>query len=180
MQLDLQAVARALGGNVSGGQVLAPGPGHSAGDQSMSVKLDPNAPDRIIANSFSGDSVADCRDHVRSKLGLPAFKPNGRRAPKSSGDVEALLRRALATPPPAAKPVISYDYRDERGELLFQVVRTEPKSFRQRRPDGSGGWVWSLGDVRRVPYRLSEILKYEDATIFLCEGEKDADRAAQL
>jgi hypothetical protein len=28
------------------------------------------------------------------------------------------------------------DYPDENGELLFQVVRYEPKDFRQRRPDG--------------------------------------------
>ena len=33
------------------------------------------------------------------------------------------------------KIVATYDYRDERGELLFQVVRFEPKAFRQRRPD---------------------------------------------
>ena len=34
-----------------------------------------------------------------------------------------------------------YDYTDESGELLFQVTRHEPKDFRQRRPDGRGGWI---------------------------------------
>ena len=42
----------------------------------------------------------------------------------------------------------SYDYRDEDNKLLFQVVRFEPKDFRQRRPDGNGGWTWKLGDAR--------------------------------
>jgi len=37
--------------------------------------------------------------------------------------------------------VMTYDYRDESGKLLFQVVRFEPKSFAQRRPDGKSGWV---------------------------------------
>src|SRR5260370_27954879 len=45
-----------------------------------------------------------------------------------------------------------YDYTDEKGNLLFQTVRYEPKDFKQRRPDGNGGWTWKLGDVRRVLY----------------------------
>jgi hypothetical protein len=63
---------------------------------------------------------------------------------------------------------------------LYQVVRNDPKDFRQRRPDGNGGWIWNLDGVRRVPYRLSEVLQYPDATVFFCEGEKDADRVASL
>ena len=35
--------------------------------------------------------------------------------------------------------VATYDYRDEAGKLLFQVIRLQPKSFRQRHPDGKGG-----------------------------------------
>ena len=77
--------------------------------------------------------------------------------------------------------VDTYDYRDEAGVLLFQVVRYEPKTFRQRAPDGNGGWVHSLDGVRRVPYRLPELLAADgDAPIFVCEGEKDADRLAAI
>ena len=32
------------------------------------------------------------------------------------------------------------NYTDEAGVLLSQVVRYEPKDFRQRRPNGYGGW----------------------------------------
>jgi hypothetical protein len=73
----------------------------------------------------------------------------------------------------AGKIVATYDYRDEKGNLLFQVVRYEPKGFKQRRPDGKGGWIWNLEGVRRVPYRLNE---WKDKpTVYIAEGEKDAD-----
>ena len=35
-----------------------------------------------------------------------------------------------------------YNYNDERGNLLYQVVRKAGKKFLQRRPDGVGGWIW--------------------------------------
>src|SRR5215472_17342102 len=57
------------------------------------------------------------------------------------------------------KMVKSYDYRDEAGKLLFQVMRYEPKGFKQRRPDGRGGWSWKLEDIRRVPYLLPALMK---------------------
>lgn len=71
------------------------------------------------------------------------------------------------------REVAVYNYTDEDGQLLFQVVRYEPKDFRQRSPDGNGGWIWNLKDVRRVPYLLPAIMKARD--IFIPEGEKDVD-----
>ena len=69
-------------------------------------------------------------------------------------------------------PVVeTYPYVDERGELLYEVLRLDPKSFRQRRPDGDGGWIWSLADVRRVLYRLPQVLTAD--TVYVVEGEKD-------
>ena len=82
---------------------------------------------------------------------------------------------------PKSSIVDTYDYPAEDTELLFQVVRFEPKDFRQRRPDGSGGWVWKLDGVRRVLYRLPETLSADPkAWVFVVEGEKDADRLAGL
>ncbi len=70
----------------------------------------------------------------------------------------------------------TYDYRDETGKLLYQAVRLRPKSFRVRVPDGDG-WEWTLSKVKeRVLYRLPEILAQPDQTVFVVEGEKDADR----
>lgn len=78
----------------------------------------------------------------------------------------------------AKKSIVkTYDYRDESGQLLYQVVRYEPKDFRQRRPDGQGGWIWNLDGVRRVLYRLQELLQANpDNWVFIVEGEKDVDR----
>jgi 5S rRNA maturation endonuclease (ribonuclease M5) len=71
----------------------------------------------------------------------------------------------------------TYDYLDESGNLLYQVVRYEPKDFRQRRPDGKGGWIWNTKGIEPVPYRLPEVLAAikEGKTVFIVEGEKDAD-----
>jgi KaiC/GvpD/RAD55 family RecA-like ATPase len=72
-----------------------------------------------------------------------------------------------------------YNYTDEAGETLYEVVRyRDPKSFRQRRPDGSGGYNQSVAGVRRVPYRLPAVLGSN--FVFVVEGEKDADNLAQL
>lgn len=67
----------------------------------------------------------------------------------------------------------TYPYRDEEGQLLFEMERLEPRGFRVRRPNGHGGWISNLKGVRRVLYRLPEI---KNATlVFLVEGEKDAN-----
>ena len=69
----------------------------------------------------------------------------------------------------------TYDYLDEDGSLLFQAVRYTPKAFKQRRPDGKGGWVWNLTGVRRVLYRLPELLAAPNARVYVPEGEKDCE-----
>jgi RecA-family ATPase len=176
--LDVRQLAVALDGEVSGNEVLAPGPGHSKQDRSLSVKLDSNAPDGFVVHSFAGDDPIECRDYVREQAGLDPFKPGGdRRRPTSNGN------RFTAQ---VSGPQHPYDYRDRDGHLLYQVVRyNDPKTFLQRRPDGSGGWTWKLDglgglDGRRVLYKLPDLLQYPDATVFVCEGEKDSDRVAEL
>jgi len=98
-----------------------------------------------------------------------------------SAVLEELKRRNLWTEKSMVakkKLVETYDYVDEKGNLLYQVCRFEPKTFRQRRPNGSGGWVWNLKDTRRVLYNLPQVLVAEQ--VFICEGEKDvATLAAQ-
>jgi hypothetical protein len=73
----------------------------------------------------------------------------------------------------------TYDYYDEERRLLFQAVRYDPKDFRLRVPDGNGGWSYSLNGARRVLYHLPELLA-SDGIVWLCEGEKDADRLVSL
>lgn len=86
---------------------------------------------------------------------------------------------------PAIKPSIeaTYDYTDEHGMLQFQCVRYVPKDFRQRRPDPTkpGTWIWNLNGVRKVIYRLPEVLAAiaSRRTVFVAEGEKDCDDLAK-
>lgn len=74
--------------------------------------------------------------------------------------------------------VAKYSYTDEQGKLLYQNVRYDPKDFRLRRPNGKGGWIWNLGDVHRVLYRLPEAIEAKE--VLVVEGEKDADTGNSL
>src|SRR5215471_17260768 len=73
--LDLRAIARALGGEVSGRRVLAPGPEHSPNDRSLCVSLAPAMPGGFLVHSFAGDDPIQCKDYVRARLGLSAWQP---------------------------------------------------------------------------------------------------------
>src|SRR5262249_13144941 len=130
---------------------------------SLSIKLDASAPDGFLVYSFAGDDPTHCKDYVREKLGLQPWNGNAKDAVKDT-------------------IVATYDYTDEAGELLFQVLRYHPKAFRQRRPDGNGGWIWSLGEVSRVLYRLPEVIEAValERTIFIAEGEKTVDALVEL
>jgi len=82
-------------------------------------------------------------------------------------------------PKAASRIQVTYDYCDENGKLLFQVVRYDPKDFKPRRPDpnSAGRWIYGLTGVRRVPYRLPELLaaaqnNSEINPVFVVEGEK--------
>jgi putative DNA primase/helicase len=99
--------------------------------------------------------------------------------------------------PMRAEIEATYDYTDEGGELLFQVVREVGKRFKQRQPVGDS-WVWHLStgpckrmacpchshtlrEVRRVPYHLVELLAAPpDKPICIAEGERDVDRLRSL
>ena len=77
--------------------------------------------------------------------------------------------------------VKTYDYIDESGELLFQKLRyidaDGKKTFRQRKPDGQGGWVYALGDTPKILYNLPAVKQGVAGgyPIWVVEGEKDAD-----
>ena len=100
--MSLTDIAKALGGEASRGMVLAPGPGHSRRDRSLSVKLSVNSPDGFLVFSHAGDDFRDCRDHVRARLGLPddswrTHKPAPIRAALSPDSTdETRIARAVA------------------------------------------------------------------------------------
>jgi hypothetical protein len=76
----------------------------------------------------------------------------------------------LAPQSPQERRIVAiYDYTDGVGTLRYQVVRYVPKDFRMRRPDGRGGWIYSLTGVERVLYRLPDLA--EQPRVLLVEGE---------
>lgn len=126
-------------------------PGHE--DTTPSLSISEGMDGRVLLCCHAGCSV----DEILGALAIQKrdlFADNG-----TSG------REIIAT----------YDYTDESGALLSQVVRFAPKDFRQRRPDGLGGWMWKLDGVRRVLYRLPNVLAAVKAgkRVWVVEGEKD-------
>ena len=74
---------------------------------------------------------------------------------------------------PKLGPIVAtYDYG------TYQVVRYEPKTFRQRRPDGAGDWHWNLKGITPRLYHQDSLAGSETAIV--CEGEKDVDRLRAL
>ncbi len=95
------------------------------------------------------------------------------------------FRRAPADAPLANAPTANapqrqieavYIYQDENGNDLFEVVRYAPKGFSQRCKGANGEYIYSLRGVRRVIYRLPQLIKTpQDDWIFIVEGEKDVE-----
>lgn len=81
-----------------------------------------------------------------------------------------------------------YPYFDEQGVLLYETIRLEPgrggrdKDFRQRRKVKGGQWKWDLEGVRRVLYRLPELVSQETRhrAVFVVAGEKDCDNLGRI
>jgi CHC2-type zinc finger protein/DnaB helicase-like protein len=71
------------------------------------------------------------------------------------------------------REVIAYDYHDATGKVVYQVVRYEPKTFKQCQiVDGKR--VWNMEGVERLPYRLPELLG-DPLSVWIVEGERDVE-----
>src|SRR4051812_19727942 len=54
-----------------------------------------------------------------------------------------------------------YDYKDEKGKLIYQVVRYSPKLFKIRKSDGKGGWVYCDKTSNTKLYNLKDVISSE-------------------
>jgi putative DNA primase/helicase len=157
MTLDAHALARALGGSVSGRNVLTPGPGHSRADRSLSIKFDPRAADGFVVHSFAGDCPIACRDYVRNALGLGAAQRQPRQStlrwarlsPNDDADRSSIALRLWNEARDPRGTVVT-DYLASRGLTLpddiDQVIRFHPSL----KFDGApvGGMVSLFRNVR--------------------------------
>src|SRR5262245_57436910 len=149
--LTLAEVARRFQGNrQQGAGWMARCPAHDDAKASLSISAGDD--NRILLHCHAGCSF----EAITKAAGL------------TSAD--------LSPEPVNGKPriVAEYSYRDESGKLLYQSLRYEPKGFSQRAPDGNGGWIPKTAGIRRVLYRLPELLAADrEQTVFIVEGEKD-------
>jgi hypothetical protein len=166
---SIEKIAAMLGGSVSGREALVPGPGHSAADRSLSIKLDVGAPDGFVLHSFASDDAIACRDYVRGRLGLPQFEATKKRKKPNGSDR------------PYSPTVAKYVYRLADGTAYLQVHRLADKSgFPQYHWDGET-WISGKPKGPKVPYRLPELIAAAPTMpIYIVEGEKDVDRLAKI
>jgi len=149
---------------VSDGSWMALCPAHDDRNPSLSIQL---ADDRILIHCFAGCSPQT----VVRAMGL------------EMKDLFLEEEEPFETGPGVLQA--AYVYRDEHGNPLYRVLRyhvpgEKKKTFRQQAWDPKTG-TWkggkgALGQVRRVLYRLPELVKADrEKPVWLCEGEKDVD-----
>ncbi len=162
-----------------------------------------------FVHSLSQETLS--REAARSCVASALETPTGdnqRLLEAAHGALKEIARRKRKAQR-EGKPVAFYDYEDEQGRLLYQVVRFDPKGFSQRRPYGDG-WAWGItegcyvrgdsgtltlddaakGDAERIPldacrlvlYRLPQVIAAVKAglAIHVVEGEEDVHALEQL
>lgn len=157
-----EKIAVSLGGSSrkANGGYMARCPIHD--DSTSSLSID-EKDGRLLVKCMANCSQAD----VVGELKRRGLWPDSGDHPAQS-NTQSLKRKLVAT----------YDYLDESGSLLFQAVRYEPKDFRQRRPDGKGGWIYNLEGVTTCLYNLSGFINSN--WVVIVEGEKDVDNLKAL
>ncbi|CAB4131934.1 Archaeal primase DnaG/twinkle, TOPRIM domain [uncultured Caudovirales phage] len=173
MQSTVESIARQLGGaSKSGDNWSCRCPAHDDKRASLS-----------ITEKQDGKLLVHCHAGCDQTMVVAELKAQGLWPSTAKPTPDAL------PPPPVqigigqGKGVViaEYSYLDEDGQLLYQAVRYVPKDFRQR-AWVDGKWVWSIKGVRRVLYRLPEVLAAvaEGRTVYICEGEKDVEAARSV
>ena len=134
--VDLRTLAAAVGGDISSGQVLCPGPNHSKRDRSLAIR--PTASGGFVCHSFAGDDWQSCRDYVYERLGLPRYReqshsppPLKRTAPRDvpPQNVERAKSLWAEGQDPRGTPAEGYlasRKLEVRGDLAGTVLRYHP------------------------------------------------------
>lgn len=134
-------------------------PAHSDKKRSLSIT---EVKDRILVNCLATCTIAQVLGALNLTLTDLFF--TGGRPREEQCEIEAI-----------------YHYIDEKGKP-FEVVRTRPKGFYQRRPDGKGGYINNIRGVKLTLYHQDKLKQAIESgkTLYFVEGEKDADRLWSL
>jgi putative DNA primase/helicase len=144
--MNAASIANHLNGQKSGSGWIAKCPAHDDRTPSLSLR------------EADGEVLVHCHAGCEQRAEVAALRSRGLWPER-----EHRTKRRI---------VAEYDYIDQNGELLYQIVRLAPNRFLQRYPDGRGGWIWKK-HKRQVLYRLREVL--EAPIVFVVEGEKDVE-----
>jgi hypothetical protein len=142
----LRDLAKAVHGEINGEWINIRGAGHGASDRSLGFRLDRNAPDGFLLNSFAGDDATACRAHVKAllqKAGSGKSPIVGENTKEADGSaVQARINAALKiwddTLAPSGTPVEIY-FRargliiELPGSIRFHPALRHPRS-RERWP----------------------------------------------
>lgn len=149
----------------SGGEWRGPCPVHHGEDNNFAVK--------------AANGLAHCHSQCGRGWNILQLEQqlSGRPWKECRAEVFAIIGRPVKGPT-RLQEVAMYDYTDAKGEFLFQVVRYEPKTFRQRRRvvkmDGTSAaisWEYNIKGISRVLFHLPRVVAAEQ--VLLVEGEKD-------
>jgi len=172
MQHTAESIAKHLGGATkSGNEWSCKCPAHD--DKRASLSITEKQDGKLLVHCHAG-----CEQSlVVSELKARSLWPSAKTTPEQPLPPPVQINLGLAK----GQITAEYSYTDKHGELLYQALRYEPKDFRQR-AWVDGKWVWSIKGVRRVLYRLPEVLAAvaESKTIYVCEGEKDVEAARSI
>jgi hypothetical protein len=130
----------------------------------------------LSVTTENGKTLFKCHANCSQEAVLSALRSN-HAAPVAAPSAKTANVKSKASKG-APVETATHIYTDEEDKTLYRVQRKKfadgSKDFPTSRPDGNGGWVYSLGDVRRVLYRLADVIKAK--FVIVCEGEKAADR----
>jgi hypothetical protein len=189
--------------------VRCPNPAHRDSQASCSIHLEKSvfrcfgcsAKGGVLAFTMLGTGLRD------ERAAIEWLESRGFLAPSRNG--HAVNRMPAEASPPRPSPLVdkekesapdrgrrihmrtlTHDYVDLEGVLRYRITRNEwtwektgerGKELRAARPDGRGGWVFSLAGIERIPYRLRELRAAckRGEPVCVVEGEKKADLLAQ-
>lgn len=164
--MNVEEVANAMRARKHGSYWMARCVVHDDRSPSVSIRQEKNG---VSIRCFAGCDTKD----ILAMLGL-TFRDLGW---NGSQDWKQRIQTKAARPAGNKKPLgrleATYRYTDKHGELVAEKLRYEGKIFLWRKPKLAGGWEWKVDRENLPIYLLHEVVLAH--TVFLVEGEKDAD-----